>query len=210
MNKETHIKLSKHMEIVFYFTKCFELNFAICGYFDNRPRINIGLFFFRIIIVLPIRNEWTDECDPPEWGFSIFGNSLWIYSGGKGNLNGGNNIWSWSFPFVTTVWIATSYLTEENKWDFETDYPLKKGMLHKAKTFANKGSVKKFWEYNYTDSFDQEIIPTTIHLKKMEWRPKWLTWTKLFNKTRTFIEVSFSKECGKDKGSWKGGVLGCS
>lgn len=65
------------------------------------------------------------------------------------------------------------------------------------------------WAYNYTDSYDGEVIPTIVYVKQMEWRPKWLGWTSLFATVRTSIEVRFSKECGQKKGSWKGGVLIC-
>jgi len=69
---------------------------------------------------------------------------------------------------------------------------------------------QKSWTYDYTDKYDGEIIPTTIYVEEREWRPKWLKWTKLFNLVNTSIDVHFSKEVGKDKGSWKGGTIGCS
>ncbi len=53
------------------------------------------------------------------------------------------------------------------------------------------------------------MIPTTIYVEEREWRPKWLKWTRLFAKTKKTIDINFSKECGKGKGSWKGGTIGC-
>jgi len=58
--------------------------------------------------------------------------------------------------------------------------------------------------------YDGEVIPTIIYVEEREWRRKWLKWTSLFSKINRTIDVHFSKECGKEKRSWKGGVIGCS
>ena len=219
MRKEKWIYKSKF--IVFYFTKSFDISFELCGYFDNRPRINFDLFFFSLAIILPFKNKWTDECDPPKWGIAIHNNTFWIYRGGKGNSNGGNKWWTWNFPFVTKDWVRTSILlstdTRQNKflrifnkefvpvetWEHET-----KG--HRKNFYNAEWKQKqKSWTYDYTDSYDGEIISTTIYVKEREWRPKWLKWTKLFRTVDKSIDVHFSKECGKGKGSYKGGTLGC-
>lgn len=202
MKKEKWIFENKW--IIFYFNYCFDISFEKCGYFDNRPRININLIFFRLAIILPFRNKWTDECDPPKWGIAIHNNTLWIYKGGKGNMEGGNKWWTWDIPFITKVWFRSSILLKDDTWEHEF-----KG---KKKDFYNDEwkEKQKSWTYDYTDSYDQQIIPTTIYVEEREWRPKWLKWTKLFSFVRTTIDVHFSKECGRDKGSWKGGTIGCS
>lgn len=69
---------------------------------------------------------------------------------------------------------------------------------------------QKSWTYDYTDKYDGAIIPTTIYVEEREWRPKWLKWAKIFADVNRTIDVHFSKECGKRKGSWKGGTIGCS
>lgn len=189
--------------IVFYFTKSFDISFELCGYFDNRPRINLDLFFYSLTIILPFRNKWTNECDPPKWGISIHNNTFWIYRGGKGNLDGGNKWWTWEFPFVTKEWVRTSILLKDDTWAHRTP--------KNRKSFYNKEweDRKKYWTYDYTDMYDGEIIPTTIWVEEREWRPKWLIWTGLFKKIHRDISVEFSKECGREKGSWKGGTIGC-
>lgn len=189
--------------IVFYFRKHFELTYKVCGYFDNRPEINIALFFFHLTIKLPFRNKWTDECDSPRWGIAIHSNTFWVYKGGKGNMNGGTKCWTWSIPFFTKDWIRTSILLKDGTWEHETKRDNKNFYEQEWK------SKQKSWEYDYTDSYDGEIIPTTIYVDEREWRPKWLHWTKRFAIVRRSIDVHFSKECGKQKGSWKGGCLGC-
>ncbi len=190
--------------VVFYWGWNFDISFELCGYFDNRPSINLNLIFFTLRFILPFRNKWADECDPPKWGIAIHHATLWIYKGGIGNMKGGNKWWTWSIPFITKQWVRTSILLKNNSWEHET-----KG---NRKDFYNDEwkEKQKSWTYDYTDSYDGEIIPTTIYVNAREWRPKWLNWTPLFAIRNKSIEVHFSKECGKRKGSWIGGTLQCS
>lgn len=187
----------------FYFTNSFDISFEICGYFDNRPRINIDLIFFSLEIILPFRNSWTDECDPPKWGIAIHNATLWIYLGGKGNMNGGVKWWTWSFPFINKNWVRTSILLDDDSWAHETP--------KKREQFYNESwkAIQKSWSYNYTDQYDGSIIPTKIYVEEREWRPKWLGWTSLFAKVSRNIDIHFSEEVGRKKRSWKGGCVGC-
>lgn len=189
--------------IIFYWGNSFDISFELCGYFDNRPRINLDIIFFNLCLILPFRNKWTDECDPPKWGLSIHNNTFWIYKGGKGNGKGGNKWWTWDIPFITTNWIRTSILLKNDTWEHET--------RGNYKEFYNQEwkDKQKVFHYDFTDNYDGEIIPTTFYVEQREWRRKWLEWTSLFSIVRTSIDVHFSKEVGNRKGSWKGGIIGC-
>jgi hypothetical protein len=189
--------------IVFYWSKVFDISFETCGYFDNRPRINLDIIFFNLTLILPFKNKWTDECDSPKWGIAIHNNTFWIYRGGQGNMNGGNKWWTWEIPFVNKDWVRTSILLKDDTWEHETK--------HTRKSFYEDEwkEKQKSWTYNYIDIYDGEIIPTIIYVEEREWRPKWLKWTSLFNTVNRSIDIHFSKECGKRKGSWKGGTTGC-
>lgn len=201
------IKKFKNKEInnsilTFYFTKHFELSYSVCGYFSNKPRITISLLFFTLILKIPFRNKWTDECDPPKYGIAIHHNSFWIYMGGKGNW-GGNKSKAWDFPFITKNWYRTSILLKDDTWVHE-----KRGS-NKDFWHEKWNDLKKIWNYDFLDKTDNTLIPTKIHVTEREWRPKWLEWTNLFSKVRRSIEVEFSEEVGSRKGSWKGGTIGC-
>lgn len=201
MSKEKWSYQNKWMSL--YFANRFDISYEVCGYFDNRPRINIALGFFSLSIILPFINKWTDECDPPKYGIAIHNNSFWIYRGGKGNMNGGNKWWTWYLPFFTHEWVRTSVLLKDGSWEHET--PTKRESFFEDHWKEKQQS----WEYDYTDKYDGEIIPTKIYVEEREWRRKWLHWIKAFGFVRRTIDVHFSKECGKRKGSWKGGTLGC-
>lgn len=201
MRKEKWCFDSKY--VAFWWGRGFELSYAICGYFDNRPQIHISLFFFHLIIKLPFRNKWTDECDAPKWGLAVHSNSIWIHTGGKGNLNGGNTWWTWNIPFFTENWVRTSILLKDGSWEHE--------IKNNRKDFYKEEWKNKqmCWEYDYLDKYDNTKIPTKIYVDEREWRRKWLGWTKVFAKVRRTIDVHFSKEVGPRKGSWKGGTVGC-
>lgn len=185
----------------FYIDNCFHLQFSKCGYSDDRPNISIGLIFFCLTLYLPFHNKkWADECCPPMYGIAIHGNGLWLYLGGKGNLNGGNITKCWWLPFFYKECIRSSVLLKGREWEHST-----------------KNSKKDFWEdewnekkmiaeYIFTD-FDGEKIPIEITQEEREWRPKWLTWTDKFATVLRFVNVRFSKEAGEGKGTYKGGVI---
>lgn len=190
--------------LIFYFSNRFDISYETCGYFDNRPRINLCLGFFSLTFILPFRNKWTDECASPKWGIAIHNNTFWLYKGGEGNWNGGNKWWTWDIPFLTKNWVRTSILLKDNTWEHET-----KG--NRKEFFQNEWKEKQAsWNYDFTDKYDNTIIPTTIYVEEREWRPKWVMWTKLFSLTRRVIDINFLQEVGKRKGSWKGGTTGCS
>lgn len=204
MKKEKKKWIFQNKWLVFYFSKVFDISFELCGYFDNRPRINLDLLFFNLTIILPFKNKLTDECDPPKWGISIHSNTFWVYKGGKGNFHGGNKWWTWNIPFFTKDWVRSSILLKNGTWEHETP------KIRKSFYEDEWKEKQRSWEYDYIDNYDGEIIPTTIYIEEREWRPKWLKWTSSFNKIRRTIDIHFSKECGKEKGSWKGGTTGCS
>lgn len=188
----------------FWFGWRFNLTYDVCGYFDNRPRLDIGFIFFTLQIIFPFRNKWEDKSDPPQYGIAIHDNTFWLYKGGKGNGKGGTKWWTWDFPFITKNWVRTSILLKDNTQEHERP--------GKCKEFWNDEWKEKqmSWTYDYTDKYDGEVIPTTIYVEEREWIPKWLSWTSLFATKRKTIDVHFSKECGEKKGSWKGGTIGCS
>ena len=203
MKKEKWIHEGKY--IIFYFKKGFEISFEICGYFDNRPRINLNLFFFRSALILPFRNKWTDECDSPKWGIAYHGQIFWIYRGGKGNMNGGNKWWTFHMPW-SLDWVRTSNLRKDGAWEHES-----------------KGNHKNFYEDTWKDILWNDTYPyvytlksgevqhrtATLRVEEREWRRRAFRWLPLFNKIQKTIDVKFDQEVGEETGSWKGGCVGC-
>lgn len=190
----------------FWFGGGFELSYAICGYFDNRPEIRISMFWCHLILKLPFRNRWTDECDPPKWGIAYHGQTLWVYRGGKGNLHGGGKWWTIYAPW-SWQWFRTSYLRKDGSWEHE--FKGDKRVLH-------RDSWDELWwseTHPYTYTLRSGVVQhrnATIKVSEREWRWHWFKWLSYPSKTRTTVDVTFDGEVGEGTGSWKGGTLGCS
>ena len=77
---------------------------------------------------------------------------------------------------------------------FETWQKMKKQADRKTYTFnAYGGKIKATcWAERYLDA--------------IYWFPKWLK--ELFYTKREYLEIEFSDEIGRGRGSWKGGTLG--
>jgi hypothetical protein len=64
------------------------------------------------------------------------------------------------------------------------------------------------------EDFDGERIVATTRIEECEWRAGvgWFKWLALFRKARVSrsLDLRFSSEVGKRKGSWKGGTVGHS
>lgn len=190
----------------FWFGSYFELTYAICGYFDNRPQITIALFFFHLVIKLPFKNKWTDECDCPKWGISYHNDTLWIHKGGSGNGKGGSKWWTAYAPW-SWQWYRTSYLRKDGSW--ENEFRGDKRMLHRNEWKDQWWSEKHPYIYVLRSGEVQNRI-ATITVDEREWRWHWFKWSSLFpQKIRTTISVEFDGEVGERTGSWKGGTIGC-
>lgn len=62
------------------------------------------------------------------------------------------------------------------------------------------------------EDYDGARIVATTRIEEREWRfgDKWCSWLSLFRrpKVRRSLDISFDKEVGTEKGSWKGGLMG--
>lgn len=219
--------------LVIYFITTFEFSYAPAGYFDNRHRIVVSfpiisailsgilwyftgwmfgaalfavllpLYHMKFTFILPFYSKWTYECDPPRYGIAFHNGMFWLYLGGKGNENGGGKWWTYTFPFINRIHVRHSILLNDDTWEHE--------LRGENKQFYMDvwDLKKKTWKGDFIDKYDGAVIPATIHVSEREWRPKWLTWTKMFAMIDRTIDVHFSAEVGRKKGSWKGGTIGC-
>jgi len=205
------------------------------GYFDERPQLHTSVtqlvailclpliafsawFLFLIPFVffgwgtlyinLPIKTGIQD-CESAAWGFNYHNNAVWIYIGGGGNFEGGKK-WKTFHMFWELDWIRTSTLLVDGTWFHETKSNRKEwgGDGYGSHDWLNK---EKWQEVHpYLDSYDNTTVKATISVEEREWRPRGAKWTSLFAKIRKDIMVEFDNEVGKEKGSYKGGTIGCS
>ncbi len=167
----------------------------------------------KLYINLPIKTGIQD-CESAAWGFNYHGNKIWIYIGGAGNFEGGRKWKTFTMPWDLT-WVRTSTLMKDgNEWFHETNKNRRSWI---GDTSGNEvGShdwlnINKWKEtHPFIDRFDNTTVNATISVEEREWRPLWFMWTSVFAKKRRTISIEFDKQVGKKKGSFKGGVLGCS
>lgn len=119
------------------------------------------------------------------------------------------------------VWVRTSKLKKDGTWYIESAKGNKQwkkenpGKSLGSRWEWEKEQEKELWSethhYYYKTKYneEQDDIEATIGVEEMEWRPRWFKWTKLFAMVRKSIKIEFNNEVGSERGSWKGGVLGC-
>ena len=218
------------------FSKSFYVEKA--GYFDERPSIVTSVTQLLFLVLIPILSfhspyafllfpliffGWgqlrinlpiktgIQDCDSAAWGFNCHGNRLWWYIGGAGNFDGGRKWVTLRFPW-DMEWVRTSTLLKDNTWyhkTFRNKYSKeldKDGLAIGSYEWIDKN--KKTEEYPYTD-IDGTELKVTISVREMEFRLLALKSFALFSKKIKSIDIEFSEEVGRGKGSWKGGVIGC-
>lgn len=175
----------------------FEITYNCGGFIHDNHYIDISLFGWHSRFILPWKTKKANCLyDSTEYGISIHDNTVFFHCGYK--LKG------WGIPFFDYGRCIRRDIYKGPKnlhpihWrsvDWEPyDY-------HHIPDYITR------FEGDFID-YDGEVIPCTYTVQEFEWRPKWLKWTSLFAHIKREIDISFSREAGPNKGSWKGGVLG--
>lgn len=205
------------------------------GYFDERPQLHTSVTQLIVLFLLPFlayQSLWflfliplvffgwgvlyinlpihtgIQDCDSAAWGFNYHNNTAWFYIGGGGNMEGGKKWKVIHMPWEMD-WIRTSYLLKGGGWFNETKGNITKwdGYEYGSYNWLNENKWQE--THPYIDSYDNETVNATISVEEREWRPRGAKWTSLFAHKKREIKIEFDKEVGKEKGSWKGGCIGC-
>lgn len=207
--------------------------FSVAGYFDQRPEIVthtttiigllgllftlpfgwhpiillwllfIGIPFGQTFIHIPYKTG-IEECEPPTYGFYLYGeqtrifNSFWLCLGNKNKC--------YRMPW-DLEWVRKSMQKKDGTWEHEVKGQKKDFYLEKWQGIL--------WEatylYLYTlKSGEVQERNATVQVCEMEWRPRWFKWTSIFSKVSRYIDIKFDDEVGERTGSWKGGTVACS
>ena len=165
-----------------------------------------GQFYFSFE---KLRNKLSDsfkeKYKDKKYGFYFynpakgFPDSFWLHKGKK--------TVGYDLPWAYT-WIKSSRLRKDGGWEHS-----KKGDIKDFYDNSKYGEIlySELCSYQYVlDSGEVQEVIARINVNKTEWRKKWLKWTRLFRKIKTFIDIDFSEEIGEGSTGYKGGVLGCS
>lgn len=148
-----------------------------------------------------------------EFGFRYSGDTgfLQVFLGAQTHDSTTTKSWCKSLPWKQWRHVRHSMYGLSGEHHFtQLDADRRKGGDHwEARQAAEKSCpVAKFL---FRD-FDGMFIVATARMEEREWHlgEGWFKWLSVFRKPRVHrsLDLEFSQEVGKDKGSWKGGTLG--
>lgn len=156
--------------------------------------------------------NWYEERFPREYGFSLSDGFLQVFLGAKTHDSTTTKSWSKFLPWTQWRFYRLS-LYDTTGAEFWTQIE-NRGNGTKLRNFdAQREAQERCEKAAFTiDDYDGERINVTTHIEEREWKfgVGWFRWLSMFrrNKVRRSLSINFDKECGPEKGSWKGGLCG--
>lgn len=178
----------------------FSIVFDVADYEDDTVAAHICLGYGDFYFSFPfkIKHKKNQNYEAPSYGVYYFENSL-VFKLGHFNKH-------FYMPWDYT-WHRTSYMKKDSTWEHET----RPSRLNSpSKNFYDDDVWKNIlWRRVYPYTCNGDEVAATVKVSEMEWRPRATKRFPIFQKIRKSIDVSFSSEVGKRKGSYKGGTTGC-
>ena len=145
-----------------------------------------------------------------EYGFSLHEGFLQVFLGAQTHDSTTTQSWSCHLPW--TQWRFHRFsLYDTAGAEFWTQYE-KRGHKYRDFDAQHKATAECPKAAFLIDDFDGERITATTHIEEREWKfgEKWCSWLSLFRRNKVWrsLSIEFDKECGPEKGSWKGGTMG--
>lgn len=159
--------------------------------------------------------DWYWNVDKREFGFTYAKGHLWFKLGRQTHDSSTTKGRSFFLPWTQWRFVRHSYygLSGEHVAtlpDAGKSYRLDEGRWDKER--AIKEAVPRL-SYPFAD-FDGEELAATMLIEEREWKfgEGWFKWLSVFraNKVSRSLDITFSDETGRRKGSWKGGTIGHS
>jgi len=164
------------------------------------------------------RYEWASAAGgyfdehPREYGFSLSDGFLQVFLGAQTHDSTTTQSWCTHLPWTQWRFHRFSlYDLDGAEFWTQIERPRKKG---EGKDFyvQQEKTVKVDKAVFLVDDFDGQRLTVTTHIEEREWKfgEGWFKWLSLFRKpmVRRNLRINFDKECGPEKGSWKGGTMG--
>jgi hypothetical protein len=158
------------------------------------------------------------QIDKREYGFSYSNGYLNVTYGRSTMDSNTEQRWGWFVPWMQWRHVRRSfYRIDGSHFADEPKRALSKSGIdawreHHEKAHAIEEGCPTL-AFAFKD-FDGEKLTVTTRIEEREWRrgEGWFKWLSLFckPKVRRSLDLRFSGETGKRKGSWKGGTIGHS
>lgn len=158
--------------------------------------------------------NWYEERFPREYGFSLSDGFLQVFLGAQTHDSTTTQSWCAHLPWTQWRFHRFSlYDIDGAHFWTQIDKPVKLGQPRDFYVQQEK-TVKVDKAVFLVDDFDGERLTATTHIEEREWKfgTGWFKWLSLFRKPKISrsLSINFDKECGPEKGSWKGGTMGTS
>lgn len=160
----------------------------------------------------PDGRKGYEEVDERSYGFSVFEGHLSLKLGRQTMDSSTTQSWGCFLPWTNWRYVRKSWYGldgEHLRTDWESN--------DREERFAAFQAQREFEEtipkatFAFKD-YDGEELKATTHMVESEWRfgTGYFKWLSLFRprRIRRYLDIQFSGETGKRKGSWKGGTLG--
>ncbi len=156
--------------------------------------------------------DWYWNCYEREYGFSYSEGFLQVFLGRQTHDSSTTQSWSKHLPWSQWRHVRHSLygLTGEHYADAPTRMRLGDGHADTWWTTQENCPSRSFAFADY----DGEQLTAKTRIEEREWRfgDGWFKWLSVFRKPKIVrsLDITFSGETGKRKGSWKGGTIGHS
>ena len=156
--------------------------------------------------------NWYWDTHPRDYGFSCADGFLQVFLGRQTHDSSTTQGWSKFLPW--TQWRRVRYslygLAGEHYWTAPANVRLADGGWKERKAIEDACPSRTFAFKDY----DGEALTASTRIEEREWLfgKGWFKWLSAFRqpKIRRRLDIAFSGETGKRKGSWKGGTIGHS
>ena len=151
--------------------------------------------------------NWYYEEISRKYGISLYDDHFCVYYGRVTDDSETEQYWGTFVPWMTTRHVRHSFYDTDGKLVGEL---FGYAPYEKQKELEDNTPNVKFTLVD----FDNEVITATTRIEEREWRrgAGWFKWISIFYKPtiHRYLDISFDKEVGREKGSWKGGTMGHS
>jgi hypothetical protein len=159
--------------------------------------------------------DWYMQAEQRVFGFSYLPGEgfLQVFRGARTMDSLTDRTWSKHLPWTQWRHVRHSlYTLEEGHFWTDPDSLLGLGYRWDALQRAREAVPKV--RYLVRDGYDGEMIVAECFIEEREWRfgTGWFKWLSWFRRPmiKRSLDISYSKEVGPRKGSWKGGMTGHS
>lgn len=156
--------------------------------------------------------NWYWDTYPREYGFSYAEGYLRVSYGRQTHDSSTEQSWGWFPPWTQWRFVRHSLYDLDGK--LFADLPARARFGTPAYEEQNRlTEACPTAAFAFLD-YDSDPLIVTTKIEEREWRfgERWCKWLSLFRKpqVRRSLDLRFSGETGRRKGSWKGGTIGHS